>query len=64
MRYLLLIITLGSLAACARDVVLQDPRTGETATCYQSFLGLNPWSQTDACVAGYEAQGWAVVHQD
>ncbi len=60
MRYLLLIIGC-SLAGCAsdRDVVMQDPRSGETTTCQHSApLGLDPWSQTYACVAQHAAQGW------
>ena len=56
MRYLILIIMAGLLTGCARDVVMLNPRTGETATCPASPL--NPWSQQEACVGQYIAQGW------
>jgi hypothetical protein len=49
------------LAGCASDVVMQNPRTGATDVCRESLHGLNPWSQTMACVAGHEAQGWVRV---
>jgi hypothetical protein len=41
--------------------LMQNPRTGATDVCRDSLHGLNPWSQTMACVAGYEAQGWIRV---
>jgi hypothetical protein len=47
-----------ALAACARNVTMQNPRTGDAVICRQSFGGFDPWSQTDACVASYVAQGW------
>jgi hypothetical protein len=46
------------LSGCAADVVMLNPRTGETATCRESLEGLNPWSQTEACVGHYLAAGW------
>jgi hypothetical protein len=57
-RYLTLVIAACLLTGCAGDVVLLNPRTGETATCSESLMGLNPWSQKEACIAGYIAQGW------
>lgn len=66
MRYLTLIVATYSLAACASDsnVAMQDPRTGETVTCRQSLAGLNPWSQTYACVTEHAAQGWVTTGED
>lgn len=58
LRYLTLIIAACLLAGCAADVVMQNPRTGETATCRASLMGLNPWSQQDACIVGHIATGW------
>lgn len=47
------------LSGCIdRDVAMENPRTGETLTCEGSPGGLNPWSQTMACVEDHEAQGW------
>ena len=47
------------LSGCIdRDVAMENPRTGETLTCEASLGGLNPWSQTMACVEDHEAQGW------
>ncbi len=56
MRYLTLIIAACLLTGCAGDVVMLNPRTGETVTCPESPL--NPWSQQEACVAEHIAQGW------
>ena len=55
-----MLLCLGALllAGCASDVTLVNPRTGETAVCKESAMGLNPWSQKQACVGSYEAQGW------
>ena len=39
-------------------VVMQNPRTGDVATCRPSPWGMNPWSQQDACIADHIAQGW------
>jgi hypothetical protein len=58
LRYLTLILSACVLTGCAADVMMQNPRTGETATCRESLMGLNPWSQRDACIAGHIAQGW------
>jgi len=41
---------------CARDVVMLNPRTGETTTCRASTL--DPWSQQEACVGDHIAHGW------
>jgi hypothetical protein len=57
---LLLAATL--LGGCAEDVTIEDPQTGAVALCQQSLQGLDPWSQTDACVAGHMAQGWVIEH--
>jgi len=57
-RYLALIVAACVLTGCAGDVVMVNPRTGETATCRESMKGLNPWSQKEACVGDYIAQGW------
>jgi hypothetical protein len=55
-RFLLLIAVAGLLASCAKDVMMLNPRTGESAACPASPL--NPWSQQDACIGDYIAQGW------
>ena len=59
---------LGSVACiasgCANDVVVQNPRNGATEICRQSLHGLDPWSQTMSCVAGYVAQGWTRSDQE
>jgi hypothetical protein len=52
----MLIIAACLLAGCARDVVMLNPRTGETMTCRKSPL--SPWSQQEACVGDHIAQGW------
>jgi hypothetical protein len=49
-------VAIGVVTGCARDVVMLNPRTGETTTCRASPL--NPWSQQDACVGDYIAHGW------
>ncbi len=58
MRYLTLIVAACVLTGCATDVAMQNPRTGDTATCRASLWGLNPWSQQEACIADHIAQGW------
>jgi len=58
LRYLTLIVAACVLAGCASDVMMQNPRTGETTTCRASLRGLNPWSQQDACIADHIATGW------
>ena len=66
MRHLTLILAAAVLSACAsdRDVQMQDPRTGETATCAGHTLGVDPWSQTYACVAQHSMQGWVVTGKE
>jgi hypothetical protein len=56
--YVALIAAAGLLSGCAADVVMENPRTGDTVTCQESVNGLNPWSQKEACVGAYTAQGW------
>jgi len=46
------------LAGCAADVVMLDPRTGQTVVCRESLHGLDPWSQKEACVGDHTARGW------
>jgi len=46
------------LGGCATNVVLVNPRTGETTVCYESFRGLDPWSQQEACIGRHIASGW------
>lgn len=58
------IVAAGLLAGCAGSVAMQNPRTGATATCAGTFRELNPWSQTMACVADYEAKGWVRVSRE
>ncbi|MGO8918358.1 MAG: hypothetical protein ACLQJR_20865 [Stellaceae bacterium] len=64
LRYVVLIVAAGVSAGCADDVVMKNPHTGMTETCQESLHGLNPWSQTMACVASHEAQGWTRVDQE
>src|SRR5262249_1363297 len=56
LRYLLAFIALYALPGCARDVLVLNPRTGETTTCRAGAL--NPWSQQEACVGDHLAHGW------
>jgi uncharacterized protein YceK len=58
MRHLMLVIAVGVMTGCAADVMMVNPRTGETAVCRESLQGLNPWSQKEACVGDYITQGW------
>jgi hypothetical protein len=55
-RYAALIIAAGLLTGCASDVVMLNPRTGESITCPAGPL--NPWSQQQACIGDHVAQGW------
>jgi hypothetical protein len=64
LRYVALIVVAGVSTGCAGDVVMQNPRTGMTQICKESLRGLNPWSQTMACVANYEVQGWTRANQE
>lgn len=63
-RCLVLILAAGVSAGCAGDVVMQNPRTGQTETCQESLHGFDPWSQTMACVETHEAQGWTRVDRE
>jgi len=63
-RYLVLMLAVGMLAGCAADVVMVNPRTGEAAICRESLMGLNPWSQKEACVGEYLTQGWNRASRD
>jgi hypothetical protein len=56
LRYLIVIIAVCVAMGCARDVVMLNPRTGESTTCRASAL--NPWSQQEACVGDGIAHGW------
>jgi uncharacterized protein YceK len=58
LRYLSLVMVAVLVSGCATDVVMRDPRTGETATCKASLAGFNPWSQQDACIGEHIAGGW------
>jgi hypothetical protein len=49
------------MAGCAKDIVMQNPRTGATVTCAQSLWGWDPWSQTYACATAKAEQGWRIV---
>ena len=60
MRYAMLVAAALALAGCADDVSVQNPKTGERLVCRQDHSGLDPWSQTQACVAGHLAQGWTL----
>jgi hypothetical protein len=59
----ILIVAAAVSTGCADDVVMQNPRTGISEICHESLRGLDPWSQTMACVASHEAQGWIRVGQ-
>jgi hypothetical protein len=52
----MVIIAIWIVMGCARDVVMLNPRTGETTTCRRSAL--SPWSQQEACVGDRIAHGW------
>ena len=64
LRCLMLIIAAGFLTGCAADVVMVNPRSGETAICRESLGGLNPWSQKEACVGDYITRGWTRASPD
>ena len=57
-RSLTLVTAACLLTGCAADVVMLNPRTNEKATCRESLRGLNPWSQKEACIGHYIAEGW------
>jgi len=55
----IVVVVLASMSGgCASDVVLLNPRTGETDTCRASLHGFNPWSQQEACIGEHIADGW------
>jgi hypothetical protein len=56
----LLLVSSFLLAGCTGGARLQDPRTGAHIDCGTETIDLNPWSQTDACVAEHIAQGWTI----
>jgi len=58
LRYLTLIIAVALVTGCGADVVMVQPRTGETISCRESFWGLDPWSQKEACVGDHITRGW------
>jgi hypothetical protein len=64
MKYAILGLVAVVVSGCASDVTMLNPRTGETHVCAEPLKGFNPWSQTDACVADHEAQGWVVAKSD
>ena len=51
----LTLIAICVVTGCARDVVMLNPRTGETTTCRASAV--NPWSQQEACIGDGIAHG-------
>ena len=57
-RFALVALVVWVLLGCARDVLMLNPRTGETTSCPASAGGVNPWSQQEACIAGHIAGGW------
>jgi uncharacterized lipoprotein YajG len=61
MKTLPLAIATLLLAGCAQPVTVQNPKTGETVLCKTPASEWNPWSQDDACVSGYLAQGWTIA---
>ena len=63
LRYLALMFVVSVSTGCADDVVMANPSTGMTQICQENLGGLNPWSQTMACVGNYEAQGWTRANQ-
>jgi hypothetical protein len=64
LRHLAWIAVVCVLSGCAADVVMLNPRTGETAMCRPSLRGLNPWSQQEACIGEHIAQGWIRAGHD
>jgi hypothetical protein len=63
LHYVVIALATGVSTGCADDVVMTNPRTGMTEICQESLRGFNPWSQTMACAANHEAQGWIRVSQ-
>jgi hypothetical protein len=64
LRDVALLLATALLAGCAADVVMVNPRTGETALCRERLRGLDPWSQTEACVGDYLTRGWVPARRD
>lgn len=60
MRKLVLLLALApALAACAHEVTLKNPATGQTATCSSWPLAdINPWSKFQSCLEGYVSAGY------
>jgi hypothetical protein len=58
LRYVALFVVAGVSAGCG-EIVMENPKTGMIAHC--PVTGIDPWSQTMACVADHEAQGWIRV---
>ena len=61
---LTLIAAAALLTGCAADVVMVNPRTGETVICRESLGGLDPWSQKEACIGHNIAGGWIRAPKD
>lgn len=56
---LLALIPALALAACAQQVTLKNPATGETATCSSWPLAdINLWSSFHACLEFYVSEGY------
>jgi hypothetical protein len=60
-RYTILMIATWALVACASDVTMHNPRTGETKICRGAPGGIDPWSQNYSCAANLAAQGWRQI---
>jgi hypothetical protein len=61
----ILALVLLGLAGCApSEIVLRDPRSGQTAQCHGD--GSSSWNPqaTEDCARAYEAVGWVRVPQD
>jgi hypothetical protein len=55
-RYLGLIAVALLMSGCAADVVMLNPRTGDTRICRAHPM--DPWSQQQACIGDLVTQGW------
>lgn len=60
MRCLAMLLLCATLAGCASDTAMLNPQTGQTVVCQEPLKGFDPWSQSQACVAQHEAQGWVI----
>jgi hypothetical protein len=56
--YVILSLAAVILTGCADHMALENPHTGMTVLCSGTQSVFNPWSQTTACTASHEAQGW------